>query len=598
MSAVIAVDLGRSGARIAAADRRWVTTTGAGLGDPGGAAAVAAVVRAAVGPLPAGCTLAVGVPGALTRPDEAVALAEALTSGRDGAATAVVTSDVIAWHAGAFGGHGAGVVLAVGTGAVALGVDREGTVRRVDGRGLLLGDAGGGAWIGQAGLRAAVRALDGAGPRTALVDPARAVLAGRPSTPGDLAAFAPAVLEAAESGDPVAARIVEEAVTQLVATTRGAGEPVALVGGLATALSARLRAAGLTLVDGAGDALDGLLTLAADATTPHEPVVTRRRDEHVDGTGPAADTDRLTTEAVRPGSEELDALPTPDLVARLIEGQAVAPGAVAAMATPIAEAADALGTALRTGGRLVYTGAGTSGRLAVQDAAELPPTFGLSPDRAVALLAGGRDAADAAVEGAEDDDAAGRADLEEIGVGPRDVVVGVAASGRTPYVLGALAAAAERGATTVAVVNAVDSPVAALADVAIELVTGPEVLAGSTRLAAGTGQKIALNTLSTAALVRAGATYGPWMVGVRVTNAKLRRRAERIVRDATGVDADEARAALAAAGDDVATAVVALLAGLDGAAARDRLATAGSVRAAVSGRRSGAELDPAAGAGR
>ena len=201
----------------------------------------------------------------------------------------------------------------------------------------------------------------------------------------------------------------------------------------------------------------------------------------------------------------------------------------------------------------------------------------------LALLAGGAGAAGAAVENAEDDDAAGRADVEGLGVGAGDVVVGVAASGRTPYVLGALRAAGERGAATVAVVNATGSPAAALAGTAVELVTGPEVLAGSTRLAAGTAQKIALNTLTTAAMVRTGATYGPWMVGVRVTNAKLRRRAERIVRDAAGVDIARAREALVAAHDDVGTALVVLLGGLDGDSARERLAGAGSVRAAVGG---------------
>lgn len=599
---VVAVELGRSGARVAIDGTRSFLTTGAGLGDPGGAPTVAAVVREALGTPPAtGWTLAVGVPGALTRPDVAAELADLLTTGWDGRApeAVAVTSDVVAWHVGAFGGHAAGVVLAVGTGAVALGVDADGTVRRVDGHGLLLGDAGSGAAIGRAGLRAALRALEGAGPATALTEPARAVLAGRPSGPAELAAFAPAVLEAADAGDAVAGRIVDGAVGELVATARAAVDgvgllasrdsgdalpapEVALVGGLAAPLAERLRAAGLVLAAPRGDALDGLGTLAADAGTPHEATVIRRR-ERVDGTGPAADTDRLPTEGVRPGSEELDALDTAVLVARLVEGQAAAPGAVGAMTAPLAHAADLLGAAFRRGGRLVYTGAGTSGRLAMQDAAELPPTFGLDPTRAIALLAGGRDAADAAVEGAEDDDAAGRADVEEAEVGPDDVVVGVAASGRTPYVLGALAAARARGATTVAVVNATGSPVAALADVAIELVTGPEVLAGSTRLAAGTAQKIALNTLTTAAMVRAGATYGPWMVGVRVTNAKLRRRAERIVRDAAGVDEDTARAALVAAGDDVAAAVVALLAGLDSPAARERLASAGSVRAAVAG---------------
>ncbi|GLZ53173.1 N-acetylmuramic acid 6-phosphate etherase [Actinomycetospora sp. NBRC 106378] len=598
---VVAVDLGRSGARVAVDGHRSSTTTGAGLGDAGGAPAVAAVVRAALGSPPGeSWTLALGVPGALTSPDAAAEVAELLTTGWSGRApeAVAVTSDVVAWHVGVFGGHAAGVVLAVGTGAVALGVDARGTVRRVDGHGLLLGDTGGGASIGQQGLRAALRALEGAGPATALTDPADAVLGGRPTTPAELAAFAPAVLAAAEDGDAVAGRIVDAAVAELVATVRAAADDapslpldasndaflppggVALVGGLAAPLADRLRAAGLTLHDPQGDALDGLLTLAADVTTAHEASVTRRR-ERAEATGPAADTDRLPTEAVRPGSEDLDALATPDLVARLVDGQSAAPRAVAAASDRLARAADLLGAAFRAHGRLVYVGAGTSGRLATQDAAELPPTFGLDPARAIALLAGGRDAADAAVEGAEDDDVAGRADVDDAGVGPGDVVVGVAASGRTPYVLGALTAARERGATTVAVVNATGSPVADLADVAVELVTGPEVLAGSTRLAAGTAQKIALNTLTTAAMVRAGATYGPWMVGVRVTNAKLRRRAERIVRDATGTDEDTARAALVAAGDDVAAAVVALLAGLDSPAARDRLTRAGSVRAAV-----------------
>ncbi|WP_433798167.1 N-acetylmuramic acid 6-phosphate etherase [Actinomycetospora sp. CA-084318] len=613
---VVAVDLGRSGARVAVDGRRFPTTTGAGLGDPGGATAVAAVLRSAVGTPPAErWTLAVGAPGALTRPEAAAELAEGLLSGWDGHGpdAVAVTSDVVAWHAGAFGGRGAGVVLAVGTGAVALGVDDAGTVRRVDGHGLLLGDAGGGATIGQQGLRAALRALEGAGPTTALSGPAREALATQPSTPAEFAAFAPAVLAAADAGDAVAGRIVDEAVSDLVATARAAGTPaaddvallpldashdaslpqgggVALVGGLAAPLADRLRAAGLRRHEPLGDALDGLVLLAADASSAHEPTVTRRRGRPGAG-GPAADTDRLPTEGVRPGSEHLDALPTDDLVARLVDGQSAAPGAVAASSTSLARAADLLGAAFRRGGRLVYTGAGTSGRLAMQDAAELPPTFGLDPTRAIALLAGGRDAADAAVEGAEDDEVAGQADVEDAGVGPDDVVVGVAASGRTPYVLGALTAARARGATTVAVVNTAGSPVAALADVAVELVTGPEVLAGSTRLAAGTAQKIALNTLTTAAMVRAGATYGPWMVGVRVTNAKLRRRAERIVRDAAGVDEDAARTALRAAGDDVAAAVVALLAGVDSAAARERLSTAGSVRGAI-GRRSAAELDP------
>jgi N-acetylmuramic acid 6-phosphate etherase len=463
-------------------------------------------------------------------------------------------------------------------------------VRRVDGHGLVLGDAGSGARLGQEGLRAAVRALDGAGPPTALAGCAREVLATHPASPAALADFAPAVLAAAEGGDSVARALVDDAVAALVATVDAAGGSApgtesTVVGGLAEALGPRLAAARPDLVVRGpdGDARTGLLRLLDDPSTPHEPAVVRRRAATPGRaeSGLAAEVDRLPTEGVRAGSEELDALPTADLVARLLDGQAAAPAAVAAVAGPLVTAVDVLARAFRGGGRLVYAGAGTSGRLAMQDAAELPPTFGIDPSRTLALLAGGADAAGAAVEGAEDDDASGRADVARVGVGPGDVVVGVAASGRTPYVLGALRGARERGAATVAVVNAAGSPAAAAADTTLELLTGPEVLAGSTRLAAGTAQKVALNTLTTAAMVRAGATYGPWMVGVRVTNAKLRRRAERIVRDAAGVDIDRARDALAAAHHDVATALVVLLAGLDGDAARARLVSAGSVRAAV-----------------
>ncbi len=509
-----------------------------------------------------------------------------------------MTSDVVGWHAGAFATAGTAtqVVLAIGTGAVALGVAPDGRVRRVDGHGLLLGDAGGGARLGQEGLRAALRALDGAGPPTALARPAREMLTAHPDSPAALAGFAPAVLAAAEGGDGVARRIVDDAVAALSATVDAArgsvrGTEVAVVGGLAGALAPRLAALrpDLDLRGPDGDAVSGLFRLLDDRSTPHEPSVVRRRPAapEAGAVGTAAEVDRLPTEGVRAGTEALDALCTADLVARLLDGQAAAPAAVAAAAGPLAIAVDVLAEAFRTGGRLVYAGAGTSGRLAMQDAAELPPTFGIDPGRVLALLAGGAGAAGAAVENAEDDDAAGRADIEGIGVGPGDVVVGVAASGRTPYVLGVLREAGERGAATVAVVNTTGSPAAALAGTAIELVTGPEVLAGSTRLAAGTAQKVALNTLTTAAMVRLGATYGPWMVGVRVTNAKLRRRAERIVRDAAGVDITLAREALASARNDVGAALVVLLAGLDGDAARERLAAAGSVRAAVAGTSAG-----------
>ncbi|MFC5065479.1 BadF/BadG/BcrA/BcrD ATPase family protein, partial [Actinomycetospora atypica] len=247
---LVAVDLGRSGARVVHPGGRRVTTTGAGLGDPGGAGGVAAVLRGAVGDIPPGpWSLAVGVPGAMALPDDAAELAEALTGGWARPPDEVaVTSDVVAWHAGAFDG-GSGVVLVVGTGAVALGVSPAGALRRVDGHGLLLGDEGGGARIGQDGLRAALRALDDAGPATTLTGPARDLQArGRPGTATDLASSSPAGLDAAAAGDAVATEIVGKAVDALVTTAGAAGTgPVALVGELAAALAAPLRAAGLAL---------------------------------------------------------------------------------------------------------------------------------------------------------------------------------------------------------------------------------------------------------------------------------------------------------------------------------------------------------------
>jgi N-acetylmuramic acid 6-phosphate etherase len=237
---------------------------------------------------------------------------------------------------------------------------------------------------------------------------------------------------------------------------------------------------------------------------------------------------------------------------------------------------------LASGGRLRYVGAGTSGRIALQDAAECAPTFGTDPGLVLAIVAGGPQAARLAVEGAEDDDAAGARDLEAHGLTGADAVVGISASGRTPYVLGALRAARAAGALTVAVANAPGSPIAGVAEMAVEVDTGAEVLAGSTRLTAGTTQKIVLNALSTAAMIHLGKAYGPRMVDVRATNEKLRRRALRIVAEAAAVDEAAARRALDEAGGHAKTAIVALVVGISAEAARGRLARAsGHARAAI-----------------
>ena len=298
--------------------------------------------------------------------------------------------------------------------------------------------------------------------------------------------------------------------------------------------------------------------------------------------GGGVDVDLLATEQARPGLDDLDRRPPGDLVDLLLAAEARVPAVMAAARDALVAAVALAERALGAGGRLVYVGAGTPGRIAAQDAAECPPTFGVAPDRVVALLAGGGRAAGAAVEGAEDDAGAGARDVSSIHPGADDVVVGVTASGRTPYVLGALDSACAAGAATVAVVNNPGSPAAARADVAVELPTGAEVVAGSTRLTAGTSQKVALNVISTGAMVRLGRTYGAWMVDVQTSNDKLRRRAARIVREVTGVDHATAEAALEAAGGVTRVALVALLAGVDADEAAARLQAAdGRVREAV-----------------
>ena len=237
----------------------------------------------------------------------------------------------------------------------------------------------------------------------------------------------------------------------------------------------------------------------------------------------------------------------------------------------IAVAVERIAEALRKGHRLFYVGAGTSGRLGVLDAAECPPTFGTDPEMVQGIIAGGPVALTRAVEGAEDDAAAGRRDLEARGVGAGDVVVALSASGRTPYCLGALELAKEVGAFTVAVTCNPGSAMGAVADLAIEVVVGPEVLAGSTRMKAGTAQKMVLNMLSTAAMVRLGKCYGNLMVDVRPTNEKLVERARRIVMRVVGCDYETAAGLLERSGNQVKVAIVMGVTGLDAAAARQRL---------------------------
>ena len=294
--------------------------------------------------------------------------------------------------------------------------------------------------------------------------------------------------------------------------------------------------------------------------------------------------DRLATEAVRDETSELDLLDTGAQLEALNAANAEALAAVHAAAPQIAAAVDAIVARLREGGRLVYVGAGTAGRMGVLDASEIPPTFGTDPALVVGLIAGGDRALRHSVEDAEDDPEQGAADLEAVGVDANDAVVGISASGRTPYVVGALAHARRVGALAVGFACNADSELARVADLAIETVVGPEVVTGSTRLKGGTAQKLVLNAISTLAMVKLGKVHGNLMVDVRATNAKLRARAERIVRLATGVEADAAASALAACDGSVKAAILVTLTGVDPEVAIARLEREdGVLRAALRG---------------
>ena len=286
--------------------------------------------------------------------------------------------------------------------------------------------------------------------------------------------------------------------------------------------------------------------------------------------------DDLPTEAGGEPHASYELLSTRELVELMRRrAEAVLPAVEEASAS-IADAIDAIAERLERGGRLIYVGAGSSGRIAALDAAECESTFGVPPDLVVALVAGGESSPPLVQEAAEDDAAAGAADVTAVRVTEADAVVGVSASGRTPYVLGALEAARSAGALCVAIVSVPDAELGALVEHEIAVVVGPEFLTGSTRLNAGTAQKLVVNTISTVSMIRLGKTFGNLMVDVVATNDKLRARVRRIVVDATGSSPEQADDALATADGDTKVAIVSLLAGVDAQQARTRLASAGN----------------------
>jgi N-acetylmuramic acid 6-phosphate etherase len=292
--------------------------------------------------------------------------------------------------------------------------------------------------------------------------------------------------------------------------------------------------------------------------------------------------DHLLTESRNPHSAEIDRLDAAGIVALMNAEDAAAVAAVGAEAGSIARAIEWAAERFRRGGRLIYVGAGTSGRLGVLDASECPPTFGTPPGMVVGLIAGGPAALTRAVEGAEDDPGRGAADLEAIGAGSGDLVVGIATSGRTPYVLGAVRHAKAIGAATVGIACNRPSPLAGLVDLEIAPLVGPEVVAGSTRLKAGTATKMILNMITTGAMIRIGKTLGNRMIDLQPTNEKLRIRSRRMLRELAGLDEAGAARLLEQAGGRLKPALVMALAGVDSARAEALLdANDGQVRAAV-----------------
>lgn len=280
---------------------------------------------------------------------------------------------------------------------------------------------------------------------------------------------------------------------------------------------------------------------------------------------------KLNTEQRNPKTMEIDLMTTEEIITIINQEDTIVPNAIAREIPHIVKVVDEITESFKKGGRLIYVGAGTSGRLGIIDASECPPTYGTDPEMVVGIIAGGKEAMTEAVEGAEDDSEQGRQDVADIQLSDKDVLVGIAASGRTPYTIGALQYGNEVGAVTVSVACTKDSEMGKISKYTIAPITGPEVVTGSTRMKAGTAQKLVLNMLTTASMIKLGKVYGNLMVDVQMTNEKLFKRAENIVKMATGASDEEARAALKEQNYHTKAAILQILTGLKGEEAAELL---------------------------
>jgi N-acetylmuramic acid 6-phosphate etherase len=506
-------------------------------------------------------------------------------------------------------GNTFGVVLIAGTGMISYGVNWRGEHARAGGWGHSL-DQGSGYELAQEGLRAVVRAYDSCGLRTILTHALPSALGLKSSVDlfswinaperqlAEIAALAPVVLAAAEDGDPVALDIVARAADHLSAAVEsvvqrlnliGLRFPMVITGGLpggsaffrqvvSQAIQTRLPAVQPQAPQ--ADAAVGAAMLALELIG--QPIHSPPRPEHAS----TVTAETLATEKASVLSRDLDRRSVWEMVGIMHVEDNRALRSVRAVLPEISQAVEAIVPRVRAGGRLIYVGAGTSGRLGVLDASECPPTFNTDASQVMAIIAGGRSAILEAKEGVEDDTEVGCQDIAALNVTDTDCVVGITASGRTPYTLAALREARERRALAVAVVCNQLTPLVEIADIVICPLVGPEVIAGSTRLKAATAQKTVLNMLSTLTMVLLGKTYGNLMVDLRQDNEKLRARARSIVAQACSVEEEEAAKMLAQSGGDVKVAIVSILRGCPPEEARDYIDTAnGVVREALSAKR-------------
>lgn len=482
-----------------------------------------------------------------------------------------ITTDLHALlHANA--GSGPGLLVIAGTGAAVLARDASGNMLRTGGWGVLFGDEGSAYGVAAAALRACARACDGVGPETSLVT-LLPTIAGLDifddfvawqgcASKKDVAALASAVADAANQGDLIARSCLDEQARRLAALAIAAQERLGLdpatplyeYGGLLENCDAFRLAfrealnqyADLRPLPCAVRGLEAVYALSRLETAPPW-ISVREADTPSDGT-------LLPNTEAAGGEKPIDALSTEEFVQHMHHANEEATAAVGLAGEAIAAAIEHAARCLRRGGRIIYAGAGTSGRLGVLDASECPPTFGVSPDRVRALIAGGDRALRFSVEGAEDDRNQGETEAKALNIREDDFVVGIAASGNTPYVDGVLSAAHAAGARTALVSSNRGATIGA--DLPIVLNTGPEILAGSTRLKAGTAAKMTLNMITTGAFSQAGYVFRGRMVGMTPANEKLRQRAARIVAELAGTTTARAEEALACSGYHIAASIL------------------------------------------